>query len=496
MITFTQSLFPVAPHPMLLMALLLAAMYLARKPFHRAVVAFGQVIDTAFRLSAASVRQAEKRLAERNREVLLTAGLEHAERLVEREFIRIDAAVVRDLKAYPLLQRQMAEVTARLEEDLSRSVEVPPTLPDWTHIIASIATIEHDGDPMVARLLGEIDRNLREQTRTAIESFRVSSGKRHVLLSRMAPMWRKVQRTLDTVGRFITGLSERAKLIDRHMDAYQQIRARTDRAVRNLSASSATRFVIAGLMLLVAGGAALVNFNLIALPMSEMIGGGSFIGPYRTSDVAGLVVILLELSLGLYLMESLRITRLFPAISALDDRMRRRLIFITLALLAVLAGVESALAFMRERMAADMEDLRQTLAGVDQIVQTDSLIPAIGQMVLGFVLPFALAFTAIPLESFLSSARTVSGIGIGGLLRLMAFLLRLAGHIAMYAGTLIIALYDLAIFPLLWLEGLVTEKRFNIRQAFDRFSGARPPRKTTGPVEKQAGCSRMLESGK
>ncbi|MFZ0242344.1 MAG: hypothetical protein WAL90_11925 [Desulfobacterales bacterium] len=496
MITFTQSLFPVAPHPMLLMALLLAAMYLARKPFHRAVVAFGQVIDTAFRLSAASVRQAEKKLAERNREVLLTAGLEHAERLVEREFIRIDAAVVRDLKAYPLLQRQMAEVTARLEEDLTRCVEVPPTLPDWTHIIASIANIEHDGDPMVARLLGEIDRNLREQSRTAIESFRGASGKRHVLLSRMAPLWRKVHRTLDDVGRFITDLSERAKIIDAYMEAYQEIRARTDRAVRNLAASSATRFVIAGLMLLVAGGGALVNFNLIALPMSEMIGGGSFIGPYRTSDVAGLVIILTELSLGLYLMEALRITRLFPAIGALDDRMRRRLIFITLALLAVLAGVESVLAFMRERMAADMEDLRQTLAGVDQIAGTGSLIPAIGQMILGFVLPFALAFTAIPLESFLSAARTVLGIGIEGLFRLLAFLLRLAGHIVLTTGKLVIALYDLVIFPLLWLEGVVTEKPFKIRQAFDRFSGARPPRKTAGPIEKQEGCARMLESGK
>ncbi|MFZ0611198.1 MAG: hypothetical protein WAM73_03075 [Desulfobacterales bacterium] len=496
MMTFTQSLFPVAPHPFLLLALLLAAMYLARKPFQRAVATFGRVIDTALRLSAAAVRQAEKRLAERNREVLLTAGLENAERLVEREFIRIDAAVVRDLKAYPLLQRQMAEVTARLEEDLSRSVEVPPTLPDWTHIIASIANIEHDGDPMVTRLLGEIDRNLQEQTRASIESFRISSGKRHVLLGRMAPLWRKVQQTLDDVGRFITGLSERAKIIDSYMDAYQQIRARTDRAVRNLSASAATRFVIAGLMLLVAGGVALINFNLIALPMSEMIGGGSFIGPYKTSDVAGLVIILLELSLGLYLMESLRITRLFPAIGALDDRMRRRLIFITLTLLAVLAGVESALAFMRERMAVDMEDLRQRLAGVDQIVQTGSLIPAIGQMILGFVLPFALAFTAIPLESFLWSARTVLGIGIEGLLRLLAFLLRLAGHIVVYTGKLIIGLYDLAIFPLLWLEGLVTEKPFKIRQALDRLSGARPTRKTTGPVEKQEGCSQLLESRK
>lgn len=494
MISFTRLLFPVVPHPILLMALLLAAMYLARKPFQRAIVAFGRVIDTALRLSAASVRQAEKKLAERNREVLLTAGLENAERLVEREFIRIEAAVVRDLKAYPLLQRQMAEVTAGLEEDLARSVEVPPTLPDWTNIIASIANIKHDGDPIVGRLLKEIDRNLREQTRTAIESFRGSSGKRHVLLGRMAPVWRKVQKTLDDVGRCISNLSERAKMIDSYMDAYQEIRARTDKAARSLSASSASRFVISGLMLLVAGGAAVINFNLIALPISEMIGGGSFIGAHRTSDVAGLVIILIELGLGLYLMEALRITRLFPAIGALDERMRTRLIFVTLALLAVLAGVESALAFMREGMAADMEDLRQTLAGAENIARTDNLIPTIGQMILGFILPFVLAFTAIPLEWFLSSARTVLGIGFEGLLRLLVFLLRLAGHVVTSTGKLVTGLYDLVIFPLLWLEGVVTEKPFSIRQAFDRASRTRPTRGPNRQVEKQEGRPRILEN--
>ena len=48
--------------------------------------------------------------------------------------------------------------------------------------------------------------------------------------------------------------------------------------------------------------------------MSEMFGGADYIGPYKTSDVAGLVIILIELTMGLFLLESLRITRLFSAI--------------------------------------------------------------------------------------------------------------------------------------------------------------------------------------
>ncbi len=491
---FTEWILPVAPNPFLLAALLLAAMYLARKPFHRAVLAFSRLITNALRLAAASVRQAEKKLVERNREVLMAEGLENAERLIEREFERINAAVVRDLKGYPALQRQIAEVATKFEEDHARSVEVPPNLPNWTNVIESIATIKHDGDSMVGKMLGEIDRNLREQNQTAIESFRSASGKRQVLLNRMLPLWRKVQKTLDDIGRSISDLTERAKNIDRYMVEYREIRARTDKAARKLSSSATTQFFVAGLALLIAIGGAVINFNLIALPMSEMVGGGSFIGPYRTSDVAGLVIILIELSMGLYLMESLRITRLFPVIGSMDDKMRIRMIWITLALLSVLAGVESALAFIRDRMAADMEALRQTLAGVEQTVQSGSKIPTIGQMIMGFILPFALTFAAIPLESFISSARGVLGTMAAGLLRLIAFFLRFSGNIVYYTGKLVTALYDLVIFPPLWLEGVVTEKPFKIRRAFEQFSKARQYGKTANDIQKNEERFEILES--
>jgi hypothetical protein len=240
------------------------------------------------------------------------------------------------------------------------------------------------------------------------------------------------------------------------MDEYEQIRRQTDKAARMLSSSSLTQFFISGLVLTIAFGGALINFNLIALPMSEMVGGASYIGPYQTSDVAALVIILIELTMGLFLMESLRITRLFPIIGSMDDKMRLRMIWITFTLLAVLAGVESALAFMRDRIAQDMEALRQTLAGVEQTTVVTSMIPTVGQMIMGFILPFALAFVAIPLETFVSSSRTVLGIVAAGMLRLLAFFLRLIGNLGYYTGRLIINLYDLIIFPSIWLEGVVT----------------------------------------
>jgi hypothetical protein len=156
--------------------------------------------------------------------------------------------------------------------------------------------------------------------------------------------------------------------------------------------------------------------------------------------------------MGLYLMESLRITRLFPVIGQLDDKMRRRIGWITFGILVVLAGVESSLAFMRDRIAADMQALRQVLADVDATRTSGSIIPTVGQMVMGFILPFALTFVAIPLESFVQSSRTVAGAAAAVSMRWLAFVLRLTGSVAYYAGEFLVNLYDVAIFLPLWLE--------------------------------------------
>ena len=452
MLSITPSLFLSV---MIWIVLILAALYFARRPFHRAVGSFSKILHNAMRLTSASVLQAEKRLSQRNREVLMAAGLENAERVVEREFDRISTAVIRDLEGYPNLHRHLSETTTQMDEDYNKSADVPPSLPNWIPIIESIAKIKHTGDGMVANMLCEINSSLEDQHKTAIEEYRNSTASRHAILNKMLPHWRKAQRTLNDIGKSITKLNDRAKSIDRYMDEYQEIRNQTDKAARMLSSSSLTQFFVAGLVLLIAIGGAIINFNLIALPMSEMVGGASYIGPYKTSDVAGLVIILIELTMGLFLMESLRITRLFPVIGSMDDKMRRRMIWITFTMLAILAGVESALAFMRDRIAHDMEALRQTLAGVEQTIVATSMIPTIGQMVMGFILPFALAFVAIPLESFISSSRTVLGMVAVGLLRFLAFLLRLLGNIGFYVGRFVVNIYDLIIFPTIWLEGVV-----------------------------------------
>ncbi|MGH8745318.1 MAG: hypothetical protein ACREUK_02370 [Burkholderiales bacterium] len=212
----------------------------------------------------------------------------------------------------------------------------------------------------------------------------------------------------------------------------------------------------------VALGGAFVNFKLIALPMSEMVGASDYISAtLRTSEVAALVIILVEASMGLFAMESLRITHLFPRIANLNDRMRRRMVWISLTLLLTLAGIESALALMRDMLIQDKQALLQSLASAPAMVSEGWLghIPTAGQMVLGFILPFALAFVAVPLESFIHAARTVGGALLANLVAALAFTLRILGNLVRQVSRALVHAYDVLIVLPLLLEHAVHSMR-------------------------------------
>jgi hypothetical protein len=433
--------------------------YLARTPAHKAIYSLSRLIQDCFRMMADSLLHVQERLEKRNKEVMLTAGAEAAEREIDREFQRVEAVVKRDLNGYPSLHRSLTDLVTRIDEDYRESAQVPQPSPDWVQAVDGLAQLESKGDKWPANIMTEMHKTAVNQHKRTIEEYRNAVGARHALLDKMRPHWQKVSQTLDQVGKTVTGLHERASIIDKHVAEYEDIRKKTDKATRRLTSSAMTQFCISAIVLMIAIGGAMINFNLIALPMSEMVGGGSYIGSFKTSDIAALVIILVELAMGLYLLESLRITRLFPIIGQMDDKMRVKMIWVTFTILLVLASVESSLAFMRDRIAADMQALRQTLAQVESPETVNSWIPTIGQMVMGFILPFALTFVAIPLESFVQSSRTVIGTVTAALLRGLAFVLRLLADVAKYAGDFFVNLYDLLPFPLLWVEHWLRERR-------------------------------------
>jgi len=392
---------------------------------------------------------------------LLAAGREAKERIIEREFDRINDTVRKDLANYSSLHRSLSESIGRIEKDHQEAVDVPPDPPGWVKAVKAVAEMDaKEGRSQIGDILSDIHKSLVKAHKEAMAAYLVASGKRHKLLRHMRPGWRQIQQTLAAVGKNVDSLLSRSVTIDRLMQEYEDIVHGHDRAVSVLSSSSLVNFFVSAFVLVIAIGGATINFSLIARPMAEMVGGTNVIGGFRMADIAALVIILVEISMGLFLMESLRITRLFPVIGALPDKTRVRMLYITFTILFLLASVEAGLAYMREVLLHDELATSALLRGdIGETATSEYMwITTAAQMGLGFILPFALTFVAIPLETFVHSLRTVVGLMAISLLRVVSLIFRLLGNICLYFGVLLKQVYDLPLFVPLWLEERVARR--------------------------------------
>jgi hypothetical protein len=450
------SLLTLTPWPALsaiiLLMLLIAALYFARDTAHQAIQAVAGALAQGLRVASHAVTHGQARLAARNREVLLAAGREAKERVVEREFARVADTVRKDLAGYPDMHRRLSEAIQRIEEDQEKAVEVPPQAPGWAEAVKVVA--ELDARNAGAEILADIHKSMVKAHAEAMNDYRKASSERHTLLRRMMPDWRLIQETLGRVNKSVESVIGRSQTIDRHMEEYESIVRGEDRALSVLSSSSIVYFFVSALVLAVATAGTAVNFTLIARPMAEMVGGTNYIGAWRTADIAALVIIMVEISMGLFLMESLRITRLFPVIGALSDKMRVRMMITTFMILLLMASIEAGLAYMREVLLLDEMATNALLRGdaSGSMVNTHLWITTAAQMGMGFVLPFALVFVAIPLETFVHSLRTVVGLAGIAVLQAVALLLRVLGNASRHLGGLARRLYDLPLFVPLWIE--------------------------------------------
>ncbi len=433
----------------------LVFLYAARRPMHELLRALGALLGGPLRLGARWLVTTAEQMKDRNRAVLLAHGKHEVGQRIEREFERLGAVVRRDLQGYPTLQRKLLDEITRIEEDYKKCGEVPPPPPDWVEAVTAMAEVK-TGNEIVQRILEEIKTSIGKIHDKAIGEYRKSYESRHKILESFMPFWRSVDRNIAEVNKKLGDLQESAKGVDALMAKYEAINAKTDKAQHALTVSAFTQFAIAFLVMAVAAGGAFINYKLIALPMSEMVGAGDYLtASLRTSEVAALVIIFVEASMGLFLMEALRITHLFPRIATLNDHMRRRMMWIALVLLVTLAGVEAALALMRDMLIADKQALIQSLATVQQAAHADGWvgkIPTAGQMLLGFILPFALAFIAIPVESLIHSSRTVGGVLLAALVSALALAMRILGNVLRRMSKVLITLYDVVIVLPLMVE--------------------------------------------
>jgi hypothetical protein len=436
---------------------IILAMYAARKPFLQCILTMSRLLYNSMRLSATSLKLAEKRLQARNRDVLINAELEMGERRIAHEFEHIGLAFQRHMEGYTQVQRKLIEDLTRSEEDHRNSAEVPQALPDYTKVIEAVANIKPSGDRAVVNILEAIHQTLAQQHKSSLERFRCSVAERHAILNRMVPLWRGVKKTMRRVDRKMSDLDQRAKKIDHYMDEHKRTICQSDAAIRRISASSLKRLAISTVVLAMAAIVAIINYNLLAMPMSEMMGVSSYIGNFKTSDVAAFLLVSLQVVLGFFLMDALGVTRLFSVIGSLEEGRRNAVFWVLCCFIILLAALEASLALLLDRVATQMVELRQELSGENSEV-ISSKIALAGQMIMGFILPVLLTFVAIPFESFVTSLRTLLGILAAWSLRSLAFGLRLLGNLSLHFARMAINVYDLVIFPALWVEGAVARR--------------------------------------
>lgn len=443
-------------------------LYAARVPMHRALRNIANTLGGGFRLASRWCRGMASELRERSRELALEAGRESSERKVEQEFHRLQTSFSRDLAELPRLQRKIDDLVTKLDTDYEECRQSPPAAPGWPDAVKALAQVPSQQDLTVAKALEEFHKSAMTSEKNALDEYRKASAKRHKILDGMRPALTELKRSSESAAKSCKEALAVTGRIDGYIDEYESTR-KGDKAAGRVHAWSAfNAFVISALVMGIALGGAFINFQLIALPMSELVPANTQLLGMSVSSIAALVIVLMEVTTGMFVMEMLGITNLFPQMSALPASRRRLVLGVSFMSLLLLAGIESSLAIMREHLVSAETALKESLAGTvagaapvagDGSDTLESRIPMLGQAILGFILPFILAMVAVPLEVMVRNAAPVGlltlSVGTDG----ASYIMRAVGSALRYAAMAVRALYDVYIAIPLLFERLVHGKR-------------------------------------
>lgn len=440
-------------------------LYFIRHGIHQLLDNITQLINQNLRLISKALLNSANRMAKRNRDVLLEHGKQEAQRELERQFMRLGDLVEKDLGRYPDIQRSIEHNITHMESKLAQTSPVPVPLPEWTEAVEAIAKLKDStkNDAVVGKLLQSIYEAFHTQQKEVMENYQKDVNKRHSILKNAMHHWRRVLNKLTGLEKNWQHLNDQSNKIDLHVERFEEVVKGSDHAVNLLKSSNTTQFFIATIVMAIAGFGAFVNFNLIALPMSELMPATSMVAGFQVADIGAAVIIMLEITVGLFFMEAIGITRLFPVIQFMEDKQRKVCAWVCMSFLLALCCVEAGLAYMREIMVADKAMLTSFLIGGENAAQATaatetSNIPMIGQMVLGFVLPLILTFVAIPFESFVHTARHVIGNLVVGTCVLLSTIIRNISLVMKQVNHGSKNIYDILCFAPLWVEHLIEQR--------------------------------------
>jgi hypothetical protein len=377
--------------------------------------------------------------------VLLEAGKIQALGKIEHELHRLEPAYAKRLADYPDLHLKLESNITAIDNDYRESGHVPPDVPGWGEVVESLTKVQDTAkDRVIEKMLKEIHKSAEAGQRKALEEYRTQTARRHKVLGGLAPAWQQTGKLLKRTEKTVSSVLDTTSKLDRHITQLEKIRKGGPGSVDLLSARVTKLFLFSLIVIAVAAGGAFINFQLIALPMSELVPAGFRILGMPVSQVAALVIVTLEIVVGIFLMEAIGITNIFPQIDAMNRTTRRIVLLVAFGGLLFLASVEASLAVLRERLVESETIVTEVLAGAPAAVaEADrSRIPMVGQAVLGFVLPWILAMVAVPLEMLIESGQ-FAFVKLGILLvALFGHLSRALAYLFQYTFRLLQHLYD------------------------------------------------------
>lgn len=433
-------------------------LWAARTPMLQLMRGLSSNLDSGFNAMSSWCNTTATEVKNRAHAVLLAAGKVELQGKMGREFHRIDTGFANRLRHYSELHRKLDGLVQKLDNSYAECGVVPPEVPGWTSTVETISQLPTSGDPNVQKVLESIRKSLQDAEKKALHSHREDTARRHKLLGGMLNPIKEIKNLMGRMQDAVTRSLETTAKIDGYVNEYEQIRKSEEEANRALTYSAFKLFVTSLIVLGIAVGGAFINFNLIALPMSELVPAGARVGGIPVATVSALVIVLMEAAVGIFIMDMLGITELFPRLAAMPQSQRRMILGVSLGGLFFLASVESSLAILREHIVAADAALKMSLAGVDNAAvfnASTSKIPVIGQAVLGFVLPWILAMVAVPLEMLLDSGRHVGASFASFTLSLVGNGLKIVGHSLNAVFMLLPNVYDVYIAVPLRIEQMV-----------------------------------------
>lgn len=424
-------------------------LFAARTPVQKSLSTLARSTFGLFRLIARWCTASASQMQERNTEVLLEVGRLQIEHKIERELRRLDSGLTDDLTHYTAVGRDLTELASQMQNDYQGCGSLQPGSGNFDGAAKAAENLSEMEDRGARKMLGELQRAASKAEKAALSEFRSATSRRHKILSKMVPSWKRVSSLVSDGNQVITKILESTKQIEKHMDQFEKIRDKSEVTAHILRRSARNHFLVSSLVMLVALAGAFINFQLIALPMSELVPAGTRVSGVPVSTVAALVLVLMEITVGFFVMDMLGITNLFPRLEAQPTRTRRMILCVAVLGLFFLSSIEASLAILREQIVGAETALRQSLAGATPEAgeggSAVSQIPLIGQAVLGFVLPWILALVAIPLETFVETMGTAAISVFAPLLQALGTVCRLVGHALSSIVRLAQGLYDVYI---------------------------------------------------